>query len=507
VRKEVGVPTISLPDDPSLEHLRGQARSLQRAADVGDPVARQRIHRVKADHDGAVPLSLAQLAVAREYGFASWPRLRHHLAVIAWFRRDPSPDGPSAAATDDAFCRLACLNYTSDGPDRWAAARRLLDAEPDLPRRSIWAAAVASDPSALTAWLTADPTLARAEGGPYRLTALAYLAYSRLDPFVELDPVLDAARILLRAGADPNAGYLWRGLPCPFTVLTGVLGEGEQGARNQPRHPHWYALARLLLKAGADPNDGQGLYNRMFVPGTEHLELLLEHGLGTGDGGPWRARLGDALDPPDRMLRQQLRRALGSHHADRVRLLAEHGVDIVAPFDDGRTPVELAALAGDPDVVAYLVSRGVPAPRLSPLAALVAAIMAEDDPDVARLVAADPDLPGHLRSAHPELVLEAAQAGRVRAVTMLADLGFDVSARARPRSGYVVGATALHRAALDGHEATVVELLRLGADPTLRDGEHDSTPLRWAEHAGQARIVDLLAPVTPGVTPATLPAS
>jgi len=202
-------------------------------------------------------------------------------------------------------------------------------------------------------------TLARAEGGPYRLTALAYLAYSRLDPEVHEDQVLDTARILLRAGADPNAGYLWRGLTTPFTVLTGVFGEGEQGPRHQPRHPHWYALARLLLQAGADPNDGQGLYNRMFVRGTEHLELLLEFGLGRGSGGPWRARLGDALETPERMLRQQLSWALRNHHSDRVRLLAEHGVDVRAPFADGRTPAEVAALAGDPEAVAILVGRGV----------------------------------------------------------------------------------------------------------------------------------------------------
>ena len=81
-------------------------------------------------------------------------------------------------------------------------------------------------------------------------------------------------------------------------MLTGAFGEGELGPVRQPRHPHSLALARLLLSAGADPNDGQALYNRMFEPGNDHLELLLEFGLGTGDGGPWRRRLGDALDSP-----------------------------------------------------------------------------------------------------------------------------------------------------------------------------------------------------------------
>ena len=58
---------------------------------------------------------------------------------------------------------------------------------------------------------------------------------------------MTSARMLLEAGADPNAGYLWHGLPTPFTVLTGVFGEGELGPVRQPRHPHSLALARLLI--------------------------------------------------------------------------------------------------------------------------------------------------------------------------------------------------------------------------------------------------------------------
>jgi hypothetical protein len=129
---------------------------------------------------------------------------------------------------------------------------------------------------------------------------------------------------------------------------------------------------------------------------------------------------------------------------------------------------------------------------LSPAEALIAAILGEDRPGASRLLDADPSLADRIRSTHPGLVLEAADAGRVRAVTLLAELGFDVSARARSRSGFAIGATPLHVAAVDGHEATVVELLRLGADPTIRDEAHDSTPLGWAEYGGQAGTANLL---------------
>ena len=78
------------------------------------------------------------------------------------------------------------------------------------------------------------------------------------------------ARLLLARGADPDVGYLWEGLPCPFTALTGALGGGEGG---QPPHRRWHELASLLLDAGADANDAQAIYN-----------------LGLGDGRPAAAR-------------------------------------------------------------------------------------------------------------------------------------------------------------------------------------------------------------------------
>jgi hypothetical protein len=76
----------------------------------------------------------------------------------------------------------------------------------------------------------------------------------------------------------------------------------------------------------------------MFEPGNDHLELLFEFGLGSGDGGPWKARMGDALDTPEQMMRGELRWALTHGMTERVRLLVDHGVDIASPFDDGVTP-------------------------------------------------------------------------------------------------------------------------------------------------------------------------
>lgn len=61
-----------LPDHPDLAQLRRQARELLRAAAGGDADAIRRVRQVSEK----TTLSTAQLALAREYGFPSWPRLK-----------------------------------------------------------------------------------------------------------------------------------------------------------------------------------------------------------------------------------------------------------------------------------------------------------------------------------------------------------------------------------------------------------------------------------------------
>ena len=61
-----------LPPRPDLAQLRRRAKELLRAAEGGDPGARARIAAVSRRQT----LADAQLALAREYGFASWPKLK-----------------------------------------------------------------------------------------------------------------------------------------------------------------------------------------------------------------------------------------------------------------------------------------------------------------------------------------------------------------------------------------------------------------------------------------------
>ena len=63
-----------LPDSPSLEHLRNQAKALLGAFRVGDANAVQRVRAISSAEP--FKLSHAQFVIAREYGFQSWPRLK-----------------------------------------------------------------------------------------------------------------------------------------------------------------------------------------------------------------------------------------------------------------------------------------------------------------------------------------------------------------------------------------------------------------------------------------------
>jgi ankyrin repeat protein len=64
-----------LPARPDLEQLRHQAKDLLRAATRG---AAEAVARIDAVSD-RVTLASAKLAIAREYGFASWPKLKREV--------------------------------------------------------------------------------------------------------------------------------------------------------------------------------------------------------------------------------------------------------------------------------------------------------------------------------------------------------------------------------------------------------------------------------------------
>ena len=495
------MPTPTLPDRPDLDQLRRRARELQRAASAREPEAVDLLTRhLGAVPEAPVPLHLAQLALARAAGFSGWPRLVAQVRTVQATTRDPSEppaatDGPVADLVRSAVLRFG----PDDGPHSWVHAAAVLAEHPGLPGADVHAAAVAADVDALRSHLARDRRLAVAEGGPFRWPPLLDLAFSRLGlAGAGGDPVA-ALELLLAAGADPAAGYCWQGLTPPFTALTGVLGGGEGG---QPAHPDAPALAELLLRAGADANDGQALYNRMFGPADDHLELLLEHGLGRGDGGRWRRRLPDLLDAPADLLATQLGWAVVHGREARIRLLAAHGTDLDRPLTGrlpvapGRTPLQLARRSGRPEVVRLLTSLGAHGDD-DPEGELVLALLTGDEATARRRLADEPGALPALRASTPSLVLRAAVADEAAGVRLLARLGFDLDARGRqdlPRDE--PWETALHHAAGAGKDELVRLLLSLGADPGVRDRRFDATPAEWARHLGRPGTAALLDPPT-----------
>lgn len=159
----------TLPTRPNIAQLKRQAKDLLRAYQAGDRAAQQivALHLPAA----ALPLQLsgAQLAIAREYGFASWPRLVEHVKAVV------TPPMPRAGRAEARLARLA---------RRSERQRRIAE----LASRLI-AAARQPDPWALFAELA----IGRYEGDEVR----AYLVAS--GGFTE---IVDA---LLRAADHPNA--------------------------------------------------------------------------------------------------------------------------------------------------------------------------------------------------------------------------------------------------------------------------------------------------------------
>ena len=451
------MPVRGLPGNANLEQLRKGAKSFQGAVRAGDAgaadVVREFHPRLPDAEPGSPELDRftradAQLVIARQFGFPSWPKLKAHLGLVARYARSPhaQPVG-GVLAGEQAIVDI-------DG------ARKLLHRD------------------------AGQATLA---GGPFGWAPLLYLTYSRVPISTRGHSAVGVARLLLEHGANPNAGYLWEGLVPPFTALTGALG----GGGTMPKHPEEIALARLLLEAGADPNDGQALYNRGWGPDPEDdwLELLFEFGLGTGDGGPWRRLLGERQESPPAVVEDLLMAAAAHGLTDRVRRLLTRGVDPNGrgsrhPIYKGRTPVQEAALSGRMDVVSLLVDAGASWEH-DAVDELVAAAMAGDGDAVRRLLGADPGLRDRAIERHPDLLVRAAEQNSYRAVALLIELGFDVNARHRTAP--------LHEAAMRGEIQIITLLLEHGADPNVRDTGYKATPAGWAEHHGQAEAHHYLA--------------
>jgi len=366
-------PALSLPARPSLEQLRKQAKELLKAyrADDHAAVARfqsQHPHAIAAKGIGLVD---AQLVLAREYGFASWAKLKHHVESLqrpadfdeplwgrdtwpflaAVYRGDEAAvrqmlaRDPSLASAEYAY--LQPLHYAVRG-GRIGIVRRLLDAGAD-PLAEGWSgkfggenrddtplarardreldeivtlleAAAGGRPRSISAERKAPATPERELEDEmmkicHRGQISAAVEMIERYPGIAQSGLYEAVhqnhpelvRILLERGAKATTPWRWA---CWYTPLMHSL-----------RYPApRYDIAQLLIDHGVDPNETNGM-------GMTTLHIVA--GQGTVDAARW------LLD-----------RGADIHSRDRE-------------FDS--TPLAWAARAGRDDMARFLLSRGAKA--------------------------------------------------------------------------------------------------------------------------------------------------
>jgi ankyrin repeat protein len=447
----------TLPSRPSLEHLRKQAKALLGAYRAGDADA---LRSFGARKPGAPPLRLAdaQHALAREYGFPSWAQLKHNVESLV---------GTNAASALAAAIRL----------DDARRVRDVIARFPDITSKL-------------------DSAMPGGDFGGTPLLAAVHLGNREM---------IDA---LLEAGANINQrSYWWAG-------SFGVLGsDAELNAflisRGAVVDAHDAAQAGMLERLKDLIATDPGVVHARFGDGQTALHvassieiagLLLDNGADI-----------DALDVDHESTPAQY---LVRDHQDVVRYLVSRGcrTDVLMACALGDVELVRRHLADDPHSVWTTVSRKY-FPMKDPRAggsiyiwtlggaasahsvarefghddvlallrentpvplALALAYEAGDEAAVSRIMAENPNSDGPLSDDLLAKLPAAARSNNTVGVRLMLRAGWPPSARNGD------GATALHWTAFHGSADSVAELIRQGADVTIRDATFDATPLGWA---------------------------
>jgi len=323
----------SLPSDPSLDHLRHQAKDLLREHSARVPATAQRLREfhprfsriADADiFDAHLSLSDAQLTIAREHGFPSWTRLKRHI-------EQPTLSG-----------RLQLPHHERIEDTAFRQAVDLLDA---------------GDVSSLRVHLKSHPKLVGQhmvfEGGNYfrNPTLLEFVAENPVRHGVLPANIVQVAQVILDAGADYSARN-----ETLMLVATGRVPR-ECGVQ--------LSLIDLLCDSGADPNTA--VHAAVRHSEFDALAALLRRGARVDL--PVAAALGRIDDfnkllptasSADRHLALAMASQLG--RLEIVRKLLDMGDDPnrYNPVGGGShsTPLHLAVLEGHEELVRLLVERG-----------------------------------------------------------------------------------------------------------------------------------------------------
>jgi ankyrin repeat protein len=287
-----------LPARANLDHLRNQAKDILAAFRAGEPSATAEVH---AHYRGAdsqrFALHEAQLVLARAYGFTSWPNLKAFLEGGG--RKQPiRPAEMESAESEDAWSTIL--------------------------------AASAGDVATLEQLLALNPRLART----------AYW-YTPALHFAVREGHVDAARLLLDAGADPESNGLndrtliemarERGFDAIVTMLESARDQRGRVRKDEDHAVHRAAAQGDIPKLRALLESDASLANRgssrrwtplhYAVAGAQEgaVKLLLDHGANLYSRSP------NDLEPIDFALFDDHREARGTEMA---RLLIARGATL-----------------------------------------------------------------------------------------------------------------------------------------------------------------------------------
>ena len=500
-----------LPARPSLEQYKKQGKELVKALKAlrnnvsGDPETTRRIKKhhpklgklTEAEFRSAkFALADAQLVIAREHGFESWPKFAKHIEALTRERTVAMLDDPRTA-----FLVAACVPR-----DAWHAsgtlelAEAILAAHPGVTSSDIHTAAILGDDAGVRRFLARDPRNATAKGGPYGWDALTHLCFSR---YLRLDRArsngfVRAARALLDAGASANTGWMEEHHePKP---------EWESAIYGAAGIAHHAELTRLLLERGADPNDGETPYHTPETYDNAALKVLVESGKLNEDslatlllrktdwhdyeGLKWLLENGVDPNRKTRWGKTAIQYAILRDNDIRIiQLLMEHGADPTLVADNslpqqtvslslGKSAVQLAAERGRGDALELFEQRGVPI-ELVGTDRLIAACARNDLAGIRVLAESEPQLVRKVVAEGGTLLARFAGVGNTEGVGQLLDLGVDAGAVDPEGEAYfdvAKNSTALHAAAWRARHATVKLLIERGAPVDALDAKGRTAP-------------------------------
>lgn len=480
-----------LPERPNLEHLRSQAKDLLSSFRAGDPAAvtaflefLPALAGLSSAEAAKRPIVLhdAHSVLARQYGFSSWKDL------VREVERLRAQDGIDKETAD-------CFVARALSPD-FRRCRRMIELYPGLPGYNAATALAWGDFARVQALLKSSEFVTT-KLPPNDWLPLEYVCHSLVH---ELGPdraegLLNCARALLDAGADPNTAHSWRTDKYePLSVLYGASG-----------HAGNVEIVRLLLDRGADPNDGESVYHSAQCDRREILDLLVAHGAEFSNKlQPWGNtpmfflagyRLTDpgvdaamrgidwllehGADPNVRCYEQEetvLHCACRTGNAPLVRRLLEFGADPKLARKDGKTPFDLAAATGNVQAVEALREVGGSNP-LEPAVEMAWACASDDLPRARKLLNDHPELQSRLQAEGGWALRKMCELGVCDGVRNLIALGVD------PGEIGEHNRTALHWACFCGWLDCVQTLLAHGVPLDVKDDEYGGTPLGWAIQA------------------------